>query len=622
MKRALLFAAVCLAAYGADPQALVRKVLAYDYGRDPAAVRELETLTLHAAGTAEAPAIEKLLLNGLASARTIPAKDAFCRNLAWVGSEAAIPALAGMLSDPATAEMARSAIERIGGPKAVEALHAALLRSSPPVRSGIAASLGRLHDEKSVAAIRALLQSSDAAAAAEALGRIASPAAREALLAAAPTPEVSDALLRIARESHGVDAIETYRRLSGTEHTVSVRAAALQGLARVDAREAKPLLEAALRSGPAPLQATAVRELARIEGIALADEMPHATELMRVQIISALGDSGRPELRPVLLAGATHQSAAVRIVSLAALAKLGTAADVAMLAERAAASSGDEQAAARAALAGLRDPAADAAVLKLLSAADPKTKLELIRAVGARGIPSAAEVLLQAAEDPNRAVRLESIRALRDTATSPQVPGLLQRLAKAGNDTERRELERSTASAIRRSPGSPFEDVSRAYEVTSDSDVRASLLNVAAAVGSAEGLSLLRQALRDPDADLQLAAVRAMSSWPTSAPLADLLNIAKTTHEPARRVLALRGYIQVVQIPSSRNPAETAGLLETAMSLASRPEEKRAVLGAVQKVVCPEALRLARSALNDPEVAAEARVAATTLQREMAYLKQ
>ena len=105
MKRALLFAAVCLAAYGADPQALVRKVLAYDYGRDPAAVRELETLALHAAGTAEAPAIEKLLLNGLASARTIPAKDAFCRNLAWVGSEAAIPALAGMLSDPATAEI-------------------------------------------------------------------------------------------------------------------------------------------------------------------------------------------------------------------------------------------------------------------------------------------------------------------------------------------------------------------------------------------------------------------------------------------------------------------------------------------------------------------------------------
>ena len=242
-----------------------------------------------------------------------------------------------------------------------------------------------------MAAIRALLQSSDAAAAAEALGSIASPAAREALLAAAPTPEVSDALLRIARESHGVDAIETYRRLSGTEHTVSVRAAALQGLARVDAREAKPLLEAALRSGPAPLQATAVRELARIEGIALADEMPHATELMRVQIISALGDSGRPELRPVLLAGAAHESEAVRIVSLTALAKLGTAADVAMLAGRAAASSGDEQAAARAALAGLRDPAADAAVLKLLSAADPKTKLELIRAVGARGIPSAAE---------------------------------------------------------------------------------------------------------------------------------------------------------------------------------------------------------------------------------------
>ena len=191
-----------------------------------------------------------------------------------------------------------------------------------------------------------------------------------------------------------------------------------------------------------------------------------------------------------------------------------------MLAGRAAASGGDEQAAARAALAGLRDPAADAAILKSLPAADPKAKLELIRAVGARGTPSASDVLLEAAEDPNRAVRLESIRALRDTANLAQVPALLQRLAKAGSDTERRELERTTAAAIRRSPGSPLADVSRSYAATSDADARASLLNVAAAVGSAEGLPLLRQALQDPDADLQLAALRAMSAWPTPAPLA------------------------------------------------------------------------------------------------------
>ena len=218
LKGTLLFAAVCLAAYGADPQALVRQVLGYDYGKNPAAVRELETVTMRAAGTPQASAIEKLLLSGLADARTIAAKDAFCRNLGWIGSEAAIPALAGMLGDPATAEMGRSAVERIGGPKAAEALRAALPRSSPPVRSGILVSLGRLHDEKSVAVIRPLLESSDRAVAAQALATIASPAAREALLAAAPSPEVADALLRIAKDSRPGDAIGIYRRLSGTEH--------------------------------------------------------------------------------------------------------------------------------------------------------------------------------------------------------------------------------------------------------------------------------------------------------------------------------------------------------------------------------------------------------------------
>jgi HEAT repeat protein len=604
---------------------LVREVSGYEYGSDPTAVRELENVALHAAGTAKALRIEHLLLGGLASARTSAARDTFCRDLALVGGDTAIPALARLLADPATSDMARYSIESIGGARAAEALRAALSRSSPPVRIGIVVSLGRLHDNASVTAIRHLLTSRDAmeaAAAARALARIASPVARQALLTAAPSPAVADALLQVALQSPAADAAGIYRRLSAPEQGVSVRVAALRGLVGIDAGQAKPLLHSALKSGPPPLQAAAVRELARLEGVALAEEMPHATELLRVQILAALSDSGRPEVRSVLLANVASASEAVRVTALTGLARLGTAADVAMLAERAAATHGDEQAAARLALAGIRDAAADGAILRSLPSAEAKTKVELIRAIGARGIPSASTVLLEAAGDPNRTVRLESIRALRQTAGLPQVPALLEHLGKTSAETERRELERTTAAAIRRSPGSPVGDVIRAYAGAGDTDTRASLLNLLSAVGSADGLPLLREALQDPNPDIQLAALRALSAWPTPAPMPDLLALARSAQEPARRVLALRGYVQLVQIPSNRTPAETAGLLESAMALAMRPEEKRAILSAVQKVVCPEALRLARSALNDPAVAAEARLAATTLEHALAYLKQ
>jgi HEAT repeat protein len=630
MKSWVMFCTACAILSGAQPEALVRQVAGYDFGSDTAAVRELETLTLHTAGSKDAAAIEKLLLSGLGSARTAAAKDAFCRDLAIVGSDSSVPKLTIMLGDPDTAEPARYALERIPGAQAAAALRGALARTSANVQTGIVVSLGRRRDQASVGAIKPLLTSKDArmaSAAAAALGNIATPEAREALLAASPSPAVSGALLQIAERSGADAAISIYLRLNSTGlnsagQSEAVQAAALEALARVDARQAAPLLHAALQSGRARLQGIAVRELARLEGVALAREIPRVPERARVQIISALTDSGRPDVRPVLLQGAASDSEAVRVASLNGLAKLGTAADVAMLAGRAAAATGDEQAAARAALGGIPGTAADAAILLVLPAAEPKTKVELIHAVGQRGIASAAGVLLAAAADANRAVRVESVRALRETAGSTQLPALLALLVKASNENERRELERALAAAIRRSRESPVGDVIEAYKSVREASVRAALLSVMSAAGNSEALPVIRQALQDPSADIQRAALNALSGWPTPAPVDDLLALARSAGEPTRRILALRGYIKLVQIPSNRTPAQTAGLLKTAMAIATMPDEKRAVLAVAQRVVCPESLALARSALNDPQVAAEAELAATTLERGLSFVRK
>jgi HEAT repeat protein len=628
MKRWLLFCAACASLSAAEPRDLVRQVEGYEFGGDPAAVRGLETLAFQTAGSPGAPALERLLLEGLQSARTMAAKDALCRDLAVVGSDAAVPRLAPMLGEPDTAEMARYALERIAGAQAGAALRGALARTAPPVQTGIVVSLGRLRDEASVGAIKPLLASKDArlaGAAADALGHIGNAASLDALLAALlaarPSTAVSGALLQIAERSDAQAAAGIYRRLNAAGQSEAVQVAALEGWARVDPKQAAPSLHAALKSGSVRVQAMAVRELVRQEGVALAREMPNLPELARVQIVAALTDSAKADVRPVLVEGVTSESEAVRVASLDGLAKLGTAADIAMLARRAASTTGDEQAAARAALGSIRGTAADAAVLQSLAAAEPKTKVELIRAVGSRGIASASDVLLGAASDPDRAVRVESVRALRETSGSRQVPALLALLVKASSDSERKEFERTVAAAISRSPGSPVTGVIKAYQDSSDAGVRASLLNVMSAAGNPEALPTVRQALQDPSADIERAALNALSNWPTPAPMDDLLALARSSGDATRPILALRGYIRLVQIPSNRTAGETAGLLKIAMATATRPEEKRAILAAVQKLVCPESLELARSAVNDPQVAAEAQLAVTTLQRLLTYVK-
>jgi HEAT repeat protein len=293
-----------------------------------------------------------------------------------------------------------------------------------------------------------------------------------------------------------------------------------------------------------------------------------------------------------------------------------------MLAQRAATATGDEQAAARAALGGIRGAPADAAILLALPGAEPKTKVELIHAVGQRGMASAVGALLAAAADANRPVRVEGVRALRETAGSPQVPALLALLVKTSNENERREFERTVAAAIRRSKESPVGDVIEAYKSAREANVRTALLSVMSAAGNSEALPVIRQALQDPSADIQRAALNALSGWPTPEPLDDLLALARSASEPTRRILALRGYIKLAQIPSNRTPAQTAGLLKTAMAVATMPEEKRAVLAVAQRVVCPESLDLARSAVKDPQVAAEAELAATTLERGLSFVKK
>ncbi len=625
MKSALLFCAACAVLSGAEPKVLIQQLAGYEFGSDPSVVRELENLAFHAFGSQAAPVLEKLLLEGLPSARTAAAKDALLRDLAIVGGETAIPQLAGMLNQPDTVEMARYAIERIGGPQATAALRAALPRASAAARPGIVISLGRLRDEGAVIAIQPLLGSKDvptASAAANALANIGSASARDALLAAPPSPPVSAALLKIAQRSDAAAATPIYRRMLSAGLAEADRIASLHGLARVDPKQAAAPLHDALKNGSPRLQGIAVRELALTEGVALAKQMGNVPELAGVQIIAALADSGRPEVRAVLLEGVASESQAVRVTSLDGLAKLGTDADIPMLAGRAAASTGDEQAAARAALSGIPGAAADSAILRALPSAEPKTKVELIRAIGARGMTSASDALLSAAADKNRAVRVESVRALRETATAQQVPALLDLLMKTSSDTERKDFERTVAAAIGRSPGAPVTGVIAAYRNTTDPDVRTSLLNVMSAAGNSEALPAVRQAMQDSRPDIQRAALNALSAWPTPAPMDDLLALARSAGDPALRILALRGYIKLVQLPSNRTPAETAGLLRTAMSVATRPEEKRTVLAAAQKVVCPDSLELARSALSDPQVAAEAQLAVTTLQRLLNYVQK
>lgn len=618
VNRLALVAASCFTAVNAaDVDALIRQVSSYEWGQDPSAVRQLEAETLHSAGTHAASTLEKRLDAALGKAQTQAARDAYCRDLSVIGTAASVPALAPMLLRAETAEMARYALERIPDKAAVEALRRALPQAPPSAKAGIVNSLGLRRDAASARAIKALLSSSDpriAQASAAALAHIATSEAREALMAAALTPAVANALLMLASREKGSSADEIYRKLQKSD-SEAVRMAVLRGLARNDGAKAVPVLEEAIRSGSPRVRNIAIRELASLDRSALMKQ----TEVAPVQVLTALADTGQPDVLPLLQNHLSAPSAEVRIAALNGIAKLGATKRIDLIAAIASEATGEEQSAARYALASIRSPGTDSAILDSMPSTAPKTKIELIRAIGERGMRSATDLLLKTATDPDKVVRAESIRALRETAGPEQVPALIVLLVKTQDDSERREYERAVAFAIRRSKDARVDEVMRAFQSCSDPDVRTSLLGVMASVGNSEALPVVRQALKSSDSDVQRAAINALAAWPSPEPASDLLTIAQTSANPAQHVLALRGYVKLVQLPSNRPPAETAKLLERAMGAAKRPDEKKLIIAAAQRVVTPESLELVKKFVDDPAVAAEAKQAQTALERGLTF---
>jgi HEAT repeat protein len=389
-------------------------------------------------------------------------------------------------------------------------------------------------------------------------------------------------------------------------------------LSRIDPKQAEPLLRAALKSDRPRVEAGAIRALARVDATALEADLADLPERGRVVGIEALVASGAPGALPLLLRAADDASEAVRAAALSGLARVGSPSEIPLLAARAAGTSADERAAARGALIAIRGGGADSAILHAIPCAAEKVKVELIHAAGERGFLAAGDVLLASASDNDRAVRIESVRALRETATAAKVPKMLP-LLKSSAGGDRREWERTVSAAIRRSAGAPVSELLSAYS-HADVAMRGSLLNVLAEVGNPAALPLIRSAVADADPELQRSAVNALAGWPTPEPMSDLLALAGTAANPAHRILALRGYIQLAQLPSGRTPSQTAALLKTAIMAATRPEEKKLVLSVVQRVGCPDSLEIARQQIGDPQVAAEAKAAATTLERELAFL--
>lgn len=225
-------------------QELLSKIKSYDWGQSRVALTEMSEIIRKAHGDkAELAKLEKALLGVLEFDAKRAGKQYVCRELSLIGTEQSVPVLAGMLTDQETSDMARYALERIGGEAVDEALRGALGKARGKAKIGIVNSLGRRGDEKAVRPLSRLVTRNNeqlAAAAAAALGRIATPQAAGALAEAKNKTEgkvrmaVLDAYLKCAdrmlADGEKTAAMAIYGALRSEDMPKSIRTAATTGM--------------------------------------------------------------------------------------------------------------------------------------------------------------------------------------------------------------------------------------------------------------------------------------------------------------------------------------------------------------------------------------------------------
>ncbi len=593
----------------------------YNYGDEYNPCEQAEKLLQETPATQYRPIEDKLIAVLESNNSTQDGKSIACRFLLQMGTDRCIPAVSALLGDEVLSHYARLVLERLESDAADKAMRNVLSTAPDQVKIGILGSLGSRRDGRAVEQVSKLVASRNAAVAAaalEALGKIGGPEAARQLESARPPENLKPAQMRAmaacARSLPPADSVALCRRvLDGSDKPA--RVAAMMQLAIADPAKALPIITKAIKGSDPEIREGAFSIVAETEDRkvtnAMAGLLGQLPDDRRAKLIVALGTRGdEAALRPVSRYLNSEKNT-VRFAAIKTVGKLGDAGVVRSLLE--AADSPETSTAVARAVVGMKGYAVDAVLVDLLSQDNFKT--QAIEACVARGCNQAVPALLKLTQDEDSDVRKGAWAGLGSLASDEHIKSIMSIVLEIEDDADLSRAENAIKSILSRADNRStcFETIASFYSRASEAK-KLVILDLAAAVGDSNALNLVRRASKSSDKQISDAALRAMAKWPNESAAPDLLKLARNAPETVDRIVALRGYIRIAGLKTARlSDKKRVDMLKTAMDIATRTEEKKQVIGALQNVRSLESLKMLEKYLDHPQLQAEAQMSAANL---------
>jgi hypothetical protein len=202
--------------------------------------------------------------------------------------------------------------------------------------------------------------------------------------------------------------------------------------------------------------------------------------------------------------------------------------------------------------------------------------------------------------DDDEKVRTAAMAALGELASPEHVARMVKGVLAAKSNAERAAAEKAIMFVCERiaDPDERAEPLIAAIDDIKP-DEQAIMLSTLGRIGGAAARKRIEAAIADEDAKQRDIGIRAICNWPNASIAPRLTELATSAESPEHRTMALRALIRVAPLADKRTDAERLELLDNAMKMAQRDEERKLVLQRARAVRTIETLRYLARLLDD-----------------------